>query len=85
MKTLYITCKVEYPDKYPEADILAALEALLESTSSKVRKNKREAARRHAEQLLKHALFTREEVYRERKDLDQPGTDTMRFVSESDY
>ena len=72
MKTLYVTCKVEYPEKVPEADMLAALEALLESVNSKVRKSKREAARHRAEQLLKHALFTREEVYYAAKDLGQP-------------
>lgn len=59
MKTLYITCKVEYPEKYPEADVLAALEALLESSNSNVKKSKREAARRRAEQLLKHTLVSR--------------------------
>jgi len=77
MKTLYVTCKVEYPEKYPEVDMLAALEALLESTSSKVKKNKREAARKRAEQLLKHALISREEVRHEGSNVVQPTPETV--------
>ena len=71
MKTFYVTCKVEYPEKYPEADVIAALEALLASTNSKIKKSKREAARLRAERLLKHTRISKE-IHHERSNLDQP-------------
>ena len=77
MKTLYITCKVEYPEKFPEIDVVNALESLLESVSSKVRKSKREAARHRAEKLLKHAKIAREESHEEGSVLDQPTPETV--------